>query len=274
MTEPPAAPSGEPQERKVGPLPPIGPGFFVLSRLSWYERNANKKSIYDGDYYKWVKGLYFTTVLSASTKITLGWEHKNVLGGTGTVVMPLDNKFNFGFVANFIFPVKQETTSGNKWEKITGIKISHVVGKKRKFVGSEEVDVEDLKRDKLNEKRRLHVKAVHKIMAGLIEQELNTVIEEHNAALETINYQESTYRNLDQEVDFANQRTEKLAERAGKSREEIDNVAAKYSGPFKSLASAAHEVNCNGALEMSARGNAAFAGDSLVSLAAALTKAG
>jgi len=114
MPDPPPPPGGEPGARKVPAAPPVEPGSFLGSIADWYERNSNKKSIFEGSYWKTVGGIFVTAVLSATTKVTLGWDHKNVLGGTATWVSPWENKINVGFVLNYIWPVKDETTAPSR----------------------------------------------------------------------------------------------------------------------------------------------------------------
>lgn len=271
--DPPPPPSGEPTKRDVPPAPAVASGAIFRTALDWYEKNANKKSIFEGDYYKTVKGLYITGVLSATTKITLGWEHKNVLGGTATMVMPVDNKINVGFVLNYIFPLKDEHTCGNKSEFILGCKISHVRGDKTKFVGADEINVDDIERAKKLQTENLHALA-EKLLAGAIEEQLKSVDEDHALAERTIGNHEVKYKSLEMDVKTAELRSSKLKEMSKDCREEIDNMAGKYSGTFKSLASAAHEINCNGALDLTSNGDAKLVSDGLVAIGAALTKAG
>jgi hypothetical protein len=270
----PPPPGAEPTAKKAPPLPDPYQGTIWKSDHDWYERNKNKNFIFDADYWKVVIGIFITGVFSATTKITLGWEHKNVLGGTASFIMPWDNKINIGFVLNYLRPVKHETTMTNKTEWILGIKLSQVTGKKTEYTGATKTKVDDIKTAEKTQKLEQHVTAAEKAIATAIEMEIKALEEEHDSVLSKLTNYETVYDTLDQEVDKWTQRADAFQGTMKEYREECESVAEKYSGAFKSLASAAHDINVSGALEKTFKGECKFIAGSLMQLGAALTKAG
>jgi len=271
---PPPPPGGEPGRKTPADPPPDAEGSIWKTAADWYERHKNKKSVFQSDFYEKSVGLSVTYVASAQTKITLGWLHKTVVGGSRQWVGPWENKINIGFVLNYIRPVKEETTTGNKTEWILGVKISHVRGKKDKFQGSNKDIVSVVEKAQKTNKLNQHTSAVEKILAGSIKEQIQALEEDHanHQAKVTKCYEE--FKSLQQEISTWTEKAGKLSADIKTFREECDSMEGKYSGTFKSLASAAHEINASGNFEGTLNGQAKFIAGSLMQIGAAITKAG
>jgi hypothetical protein len=272
--DPPATPQGEPTNKEPAAPPPVAAGSVWRSAADWYERNKNHKSIFSGDYYKKTVGISVSAVYSATTKITLGWEHKTVVGLVRQYIGPYENKVNVGFVLNFIRSMKSETTAGNKTEWILGVKIGHVRGEKTKYQGGEKTLVSVIEKAQKTKKLSEHVTAMEKIMATAIEQEIKDLEEEHATLEGSYGKYEQLYDEIERKIDTWTQKAGAFQGKFESYREECENVAEKYSGTFKSVAAAAHEINASASVEKTLNAEAKFIAGSLIELGAAITKAG
>lgn len=272
--DPPAAPVGEPTSQSPAAPGPATSGSILKSTLDWFERNNHHKSVFSSDFYKKVVGISVSAVLSGTTKITLGHEHKTVVGLTRQYIVGEENKVNVGFVLNLIRGAKSETTAGNKTEWILGVKIGHVRGKKNKFQGSNKVVVSAIEKAQKTKKINEHVSAMEKILAGMISQEIKDLEEEHATLQGQYAKYEQQYDSIERKIDHWKTKAGAFVGDFKSLREQCETVSEKYSGAFKSLAGAAHEINAGASVEKTLNGEAKFIAGSLVELGAAITKAG
>jgi hypothetical protein len=273
MTEPTAG--NEPTGRKPPDSPPVAAGSVMKSPKGYLMTHLGEVVSVVGDFFSVTGGLTYSYTHLVSSKNTLGWEHKTIVGGSRAVHAPFENKGNIGIVANYIGNVKSEKTMGKKDEFIIGMKLQRVDGKKYRMESGQKVVSSDVEKAQKNKAIDEHVAAIQKILSKLFEEDIKNFEEEHNRVEAVINKLDEEYGQVDAEIDKWTQKCTAFY-RGGitQYREECDNVASKYAGTFKSLASAAHEINASATLELTVKANAKFVAGSMVKLAAALTKAG
>ncbi|HEX7878381.1 MAG TPA: hypothetical protein VF720_03175 [Candidatus Eisenbacteria bacterium] len=274
MTDGPAPSAGEPTHKDTDPVPPVSSGAFWKTIKDKYDRHENHHGVFDSHSWKLIVGLSVSAVLSKAHKITLGWEHKSVKGGSVTVVMPYDNKLNVGAVCNYIIMDKSETTLGNKSEWILGFKFAKVNGKKQKFEGANKLKVSEIEQAKKTVDLQLHVMALEKLMAAELERDIKNLEEEHSKAEEIMKKAEATYTQMEVQMKEWTFKSNYLKSDIPKAQWECDSAEAKYSATWKSLSDAAHEITADGGVDMVAGAEAKFIGKSLIQLGASLTNAG
>jgi hypothetical protein len=269
----PPPPGGAATSQKAPEPPPVACGSFWTSPYAWYERHKSKKAVFGGDYFKKVIGLSVTYVASVTTKITLGWEHKTLIGGATNVIGPFDNKINVGFVFNIIAPLKKsEETKGNKSEKTLGGKVSHVRGSKKQFI--EKTAKDAVAKERKTHKLKEHITAMDKVLSTLIEMEIKDLERDQSLIELKADNVEQEYKSLDGDIDKWKSKVDSFKGESAKLREECDTAEEKYSATCKNLASAAMEIEASATLERNVRGDAKFIAGSLMKIGAALTKAG
>ncbi len=270
----PAPPGSEPSSIKPPEAPPVACGSFWSSPMDWYERHKTKKSIFQGDYWKFVGGLSVTYVASLANKITLGWQHKTVVGGTVNFTTPWENKFNGGVVLSWIHGEKNEETVGSKSEWILGCKVSHSNAKKEEFKGTKEVRISLVQNSEATEILQRHIAVIEKALTTRLDEEIKALEAQHAKAEVLMTNYDQEYKKAERTVDTWTQKANAFKGDFKKYREECDSVTAKYSGTFKEIASAAHEINSSASVENTFKAQAKFVAGSLIQIGAAITKAG
>lgn len=274
MNDIPPSPGSEPLDRRPSDPPSIFSGAFWKTVKDKYDRHKNKKSILDGSAWKTVIGVSFTGVSSNATKITLGYEHKSVQGGSISTVIPWENKLNVGVVTNFIIVEKAEETMVHKWEFTLGAKRSRVNGNKTKFEGSNKVKVSDIENANKTNKMNQHILAAERLITKLLDQEIKNLENEHAKVQEIVKKADEEYKKLEEEIKNLVSKGYFFKSDIRKAQYEIDTVNEKVSGKFKAVADAAAEITSKAKIEANMGSEGKFVARSLLSIGAAITQAG
>lgn len=274
MSEGPAAAAGEPTHKEPDPVPSIASGSYWKTVKDKYDRHKDHKSIFESSAWKTIVGLSVTMVGSKAHKITLGWEHKTVKGGSISTIMPFDNKVNIGAVCNYIILNKSETTLGNKSEWILGFKFGKVCGEKTKFEGSNKVKASAVQQGKMTVELKQHVMVLEKLMTAELERDIKNLEEEHAKVEEIMKKASAKYQQMEATMKEWSIKSNLLKSDIKKAHWECDSTLDKYSGSFKSLADAAHEITADGGVDMVVGAEGKFIGKSLIQLGASLVQAG
>lgn len=136
----PTPPVKQPEPRACEPAPPVKEGLVYDTKDNWFLKFTNMRQLANGDHQERVNGVRISLALSFMTAVTWGWAHNTIIGGSLTHIKGKDLKLGLVAAIGFIASNKTEITKANKDEKIYGLKVSHVTGKKNKFQGSNRLE--------------------------------------------------------------------------------------------------------------------------------------
>lgn len=247
MTQP-ASQTNQPQPQPPQPAPAASPGLSWSTLKNIYLSFKMIRELANGDHGEWVNGVRVSLAASVMTAVTLGWYHSSTGGGSLSQIIGKDIKLGAGAYLGFIRGKKTEITKGIKYEKIVGLKLSHVTGAKNKFQGSNRLSSSEMEAAEYRNSCAEYW-ILRKELEAHVKETKKALVVSHLRLEESIKNCTAEYETAKHEADNANVKATSLHARTNNLLWQASNTRKQASEQFKVVADAAAEFTATGAWE-------------------------
>lgn len=273
MSGAPHPPVNQPEPRGQEPAPAVAAGLNFNTAKDWFLKFTNMRQLANGDHQERVNGVRVSLALSMMSAVTLGWYHSTVIGGSLTHIKGPDLKLGLVAYIGFINAKKTEITKGAKSEKIFGLKISHVTGKKNKLQGSNRISNSAVEKAEFTNKCAEYWN-LRKELEAALKETIAKLEREHTSV-------DETFVNCTKEFDKAEEESTNATVRASKLDAKINDLhwqasiaKAHATSNFKVLADSAAHFEASGNFSGAMGSTAKLMSSSLQEFAASISKLG
>jgi len=273
MNGPPLPPVKEPEPRAQEPAPPVREGLVYDTKDNWFLKFTNMRQLANGDHQERVHGVRISLALSLMSAVTWGWAHSTVIGGSLTHIKGKDLKLGLVAFIGFVNAKKTEITKANKDEKIYGLKVSHVTGKKNKFQGSNRLESSKVEKAEFMNKCAEYW-ALRKEVAKQLKETIATLNREHTNVEESFDKCTKEFEKAKVESTDASVRATNLNAKIGTLLQEASTTKTQATGSFKIIADSAADFIASAKWDGDFGSEAKLLSSSLQEFAAPISKLG
>ncbi len=271
----PDPPIGVPEPRPtIGPAPPTR-GINQETRQDFYEWLRDKLYWTDNDEWERILGLETTVGLNTKTELVKGWAHNTFLTwGYNSYVVGFENKFNGGFVANFVRNKQLFVTKGNRTVLTLGVRVLRVSGTSLTIEGWERKEDTVVGKKRLEKRTDEFWKSVEKQVAAEVKRQVKDLKVEHKKLQATIARQETKCKQLSVQSNNERFKAKNWKEDVKKFLEECDEVDVKVKGKCQIISKAAADFIASAQMKVKVKSKATLLGKSLAEFGGAIIKLG